>query len=49
VTSDATLLLKKKNSLYNSVNPPKVSSDAQKGLEKYTRVFLEKVGKHSLE
>jgi hypothetical protein len=48
VNSDASLLTKKRN-LFSTLNPPKIAADAQKGLEKYTKNFLEKVGKLSLE
>lgn len=48
VNSDASLLNKKRN-LFTTLNPPRIPADVQKGLEKYTKNFLEKVGKLSLE
>lgn len=47
VSSDASLLNKKKDYLLH--HPPKVPLDAQKGLEKYTKAFKEKLVKLSLE
>ena len=48
MSSDASLLVKKKDFHLSLLNPAKLSLDAQKGLEKYTKVYLEKVGKQSL-
>lgn len=48
VNSDASLLSRKRD-LLTTLNPPKIALDAKKGLEKYTKNFLEKVGKLSLE
>jgi hypothetical protein len=48
VNSDASLLSRKKD-LFSTLNPTKIPLDVQKGLEKYTKNFLEKVGKLSLE
>lgn len=48
VNSDVSLLSKKKD-LFSTLNPPRIPLDVQKGLDKYTKNFLEKVGKLSLE
>lgn len=48
VNSDASLLTRKRN-LFSTLNPPLLPPDVQKGIEKYSKNFLEKVGKLSLE
>jgi hypothetical protein len=40
VSSDASLLVKKKDFIFNILNQPKLNLDAQKGLDKYAKVFL---------
>jgi len=49
ISSDASLFLKKKDLIYEHSKAPKLPLDIQKGLEKYSKGYLEKMSKLSLE